>query len=148
MNDLIIKSRLNFADELDRWVQMSDSEVYYNTRSKMIVRRQFDAMCRYLEDRLKLLIMVRQKACGGVSSMLFFLCIIHSICIVKFLRAVHNRRPQPGGGSLATADILRTKGFFSCECSQFLEQQTSDFSKFMVCPHGQEGGGPFWTKRE
>jgi len=29
--------------------------------------------------------------------------------------------------------------FFRCGRPQFLEQKTSDFSKFMVCPHGQGG---------
>jgi len=39
--------------------------------------------------------------------------------------------------------IFRTwgRGFFRCGCPHFLVQKNSDFSKFLVCPHGQEGGG-------
>jgi len=47
---------------------------------------------------------------------------------ITLLGAVHKRRPQSGERGLP----MRT--------STLLVQKTSDFSKFMVCPHGQEGG--------
>jgi len=37
--------------------------------------------------------------------------------------------------------ILRTGGFFRCGRPHFLVKNTSDFSKFMVCPHGQRRRG-------
>jgi len=42
---------------------------------------------------------------------------------------------------MSSADILRTRErvFFRCGRPHFLEKKTSDFSKFMVCPHGQGG---------
>jgi len=53
------------------------------------------------------------------------------------LVAVYKRRPQ--SGELSSADILRIRerGFFRSGYPYFLEQKLSDFSKFMVCPHGQ-----------
>jgi len=49
-------------------------------------------------------------------------------------------RSQGGGRrGLSSAGILRTRqgGFFRCGRPHFLVQNTSDFSKLMVCPHGQ-----------
>jgi len=39
---------------------------------------------------------------------------------------------------LSSADIFR---FFGCGRPNFLAQKTSEFSKFMVCQHGQGGRG-------
>jgi len=58
--------------------------------------------------------------------------------------AVHKRRPQSEGGSLSSAD-KKGGGFFWCGRPHFLVQKNSDFSKFMVCPHGQEGLNQ-WTR--
>jgi len=46
-----------------------------------------------------------------------------------------------GKRGLSCADILRTRGegVFRCGRLHFLAKKTSDFSKFMVCPHGQRG---------
>jgi len=46
---------------------------------------------------------------------------------------VHKRRPQ--SGDLYNAD----KGGYSDANVRLLVQKTSDFSKFIVCPHGQRG---------
>jgi len=35
----------------------------------------------------------------------------------------------------------RGRGYFKCGRPHILVQNTSDFLKFMVCPHGQEGRG-------
>jgi len=56
------------------------------------------------------------------------------------LEAVHKRRPQSGWRGVCP---VRTfcgqgwRGFFRCGRPHFLVQKTSDFSKFMVYPHGQ-----------
>jgi len=50
------------------------------------------------------------------------------------LGAVHKRRPQSGG--LSSAD-KEGGGFFRCGRPHFLAQKTPDFSKLMVCSHGQ-----------
>jgi len=55
-----------------------------------------------------------------------------------YLGAVHKRRPQLGG--LSSADILRTKREISDADVRTLWCKKSDFSKFMVCPHGQGEG--------
>jgi len=52
--------------------------------------------------------------------------------------AVHKRRPQSGGICLVRTFCGQGGGFFRCGRLHFLVQKTSDFSKFMVCPHGQE----------
>jgi len=64
---------------------------------------------------------------------------------INLLRAVHKRRPQLGRREgLYSADILRTRGegfcrwrFFRCGRPSFLAQKSLDFSKFMLCLHGQ-----------
>jgi len=46
-------------------------------------------------------------------------------------------------GGLSSADIFVDKGegeIFSCRRPHFLVHNTSHFSKFMVCPHGQGVG--------
>jgi len=57
-------------------------------------------------------------------------------------------------GGLSSADILQTRwrGFFKCGRLHFLAQKTSEFSIFLVCPHGQgglsqcgQGGGEFFA---
>jgi len=50
--------------------------------------------------------------------------------------AVHKRRPQSGGRGVCPVRT-RGEGFFRCGRPHFLVQKTLDFSKFMVCPHGQ-----------
>jgi len=60
--------------------------------------------------------------------------------MLRVLGTVHKRRPQSGG--LSSADILQTRGlseFFRYGLPHFLEQKNLDFSKCMVCPHGQRG---------
>jgi len=47
------------------------------------------------------------------------------------------------GGSLFNADKGRGV-FFRCGRPHFLVQITSDFLKFMVCPHGQGGLSQCW----
>jgi len=49
---------------------------------------------------------------------------------------VYKRRPQSGG----FVQCGQGGGFFRYGRPHFLEQKTSEFSKFLVCPHGQEGG--------
>jgi len=47
-----------------------------------------------------------------------------------------------GGRGFCPVRILRTRGewgFFRRGRLHFLEQKTLDFSKFLVCPHGQGG---------
>jgi len=44
-----------------------------------------------------------------------------------------------GERDLSSVDILQTRGIFRCGRPHFLVQKTSDFSKFMVCLHRQEG---------
>jgi len=51
--------------------------------------------------------------------------------------AVHKRRPQSGGERV-----------FKCKRPHFLVQKASEFSKFIVCPHGQEGVEPVRTRRK
>jgi len=41
------------------------------------------------------------------------------------------------GWGLSIAEFFGQGGFFKCGRPHFLMQKTSDFSKFMVCPHGQ-----------
>jgi len=55
------------------------------------------------------------------------------------LGAVHKRRPQSGG--LSSADILRTRGILQMRTSALFFKKTPNFSKFIVCPHGQGGKG-------
>jgi len=61
------------------------------------------------------------------------------------LGAAHKRRPQSNGGrDMSCADILRTKGEGSSsdvDVRTFWCKKTLDFTKFIVCPHGQGG----WT---
>jgi len=47
------------------------------------------------------------------------------------------------GVGVSSADILRIRrrGFFRRGHPHYLVQKTSDFSKFMMCPHGQGEGG-------
>jgi len=63
-----------------------------------------------------------------------------------FLGAVHKIHPQAGGRwGLSRADIFRTreKKVLQMRTMQtsthFGEKKSSDFLKFMVCPHGQGG---------
>jgi len=50
---------------------------------------------------------------------------------VPFIKDVHSKE-----------GLYNKKGeFFRCECPHLLVQKTLDFSKFMVCPHGQGGRG-------
>jgi len=47
-------------------------------------------------------------------------------------------------------DIFRTRGFLDA-VTHFSVQRTSEFLKFIVCPHGQEGGvsaNILWTRAE
>jgi len=46
---------------------------------------------------------------------------------------------SPGG--LSNADIFRQGSFFRRGRLHFLVRKTSDFSKFMECPHDQGGEG-------
>jgi len=56
------------------------------------------------------------------------------------LGAVLNRRRQSEKEGLSRADILRQGGRGSSDADvHTFWCKTSDFSKFMVCPHGQEG---------
>jgi len=52
--------------------------------------------------------------------------------------------------TLSNADILRTRGFFRCGRLHFFVQKSSDFLKFVVCPHGQGRGWAsadiLWTR--
>jgi len=57
--------------------------------------------------------------------------IVHNAML---LGAVRNRRSQSGEGGLSSAD---KGGFFRCGRPHVLVQKTSDFLKFMVCPHRQ-----------
>jgi len=57
------------------------------------------------------------------------------------LGAVHKGCPQ---SDLSSADILPTRGLFRCGHPHFLAQN-SDFSKFIVYPHGQGGVEPLRT---
>jgi len=56
----------------------------------------------------------------------------------------HKRRSPLGERGFSSANIFSDKGreeFFGCERPHFLVENTSDFSKFIVCPHGQGGRG-------
>jgi len=44
-------------------------------------------------------------------------------------------------GRLYSADILRTRGVLQMWMFALFGAKSSDFLKFMVCPHGQGGGG-------
>jgi len=65
------------------------------------------------------------------------------------LGTVHKGRPQSRG--LSSVDIFRTRGrgLFQMR-SGFLQMrlQNPDFSKFMVCPHGQGGGRGGWASTD
>jgi len=47
---------------------------------------------------------------------------------------------------LSSADIFRTRGVLQMRTFALLEVKSSDFSKFMMCPHGQGGKG--WTSAD
>jgi len=51
--------------------------------------------------------------------------------------SIKDIRNQGGGGRLFSADILRTREILQMRTSILFGAKTSDFSKFMVCPHGQ-----------
>jgi len=60
------------------------------------------------------------------------------------LGAVHERHRQSRGErGLSSADISRTKRRdpSGADVHTLLVQKPADFSKFMVCPHGQGGRG-------
>jgi len=63
-----------------------------------------------------------------------------NVTVQKLLWVVRKRHPQSGERGLLSADIFRTKGkgVFQMQTSELF---ASDFSKIMVCPHEQEGGG-------
>jgi len=69
----------------------------------------------------------------------------HVRCVHVAFGAVHKRRLQSGEeGNFVQYWHFADKGgggFFRCGRPHFLAQKTSDFSKFMMCPHGQEGRG-------
>jgi len=52
------------------------------------------------------------------------------------------------GGWVSSADIFRTKEFFRCGRPHFFVQKTSEFSKFIVYPHGKGGSEPVRTRGE
>jgi len=63
-------------------------------------------------------------------------------CAPSFqLEAVYKRRPQSGGRRFVQFGHFADKGEggLQMHSPQFLAQKTSDFLKFMVCPHGQGG---------
>jgi len=55
--------------------------------------------------------------------------------------AVHSGRPHSRGRRFVQCGHFMKKGegIFRCGRPHLLMQKTSDFSKFMVCPHGQGG---------
>jgi len=53
------------------------------------------------------------------------------------IKDVHSQR----GRGLSNADILRTRGVLQMRTSALFAAKPSNFSKFMVCPHGQERRG-------
>jgi len=63
--------------------------------------------------------------------------------------AVHKDVRRQAEGGLSNANILRSNGIgvLQIRTSALLVQKTSDFSKFMVYPHGQGGEEvePGWT---
>jgi len=62
--------------------------------------------------------------------------------LVVLFGAVHKIRLQSGGrGFVQCEQGGREGGFFRCGRPHFWRQITSDFSKFMTCPHGQGGRG-------
>jgi len=56
------------------------------------------------------------------------------------LGVVHKRCPQSGGGGLSSVDTFGQgrRGVLRMRTPALLAKKTSDFSKFIVCPHGQE----------
>jgi len=54
---------------------------------------------------------------------------------------IKNVRSQEGEGFVQCGHFSDKRGFFRCGRPHFLVQKTSDFLKFMVCPHGQGGKG-------
>jgi len=71
--------------------------------------------------------------------------------LFALLGAVHRRRPQSGERGFVQCG----QGVLQMRTSILFGAKTSDFSKFMVCPHGQWGGrrrvsqcGYFTNKRE
>jgi len=70
-------------------------------------------------------------------------------CDKHFFQGFRNVLPfTVKGGPVRT--FYGQGGFFRCERLHLLVQKTLDISKFMVCPHGQEGGrfGPVRTREE
>jgi len=58
--------------------------------------------------------------------------------MVRLLGAVHKRRPQ--SGRFVQCGHFADKGN-STDVRTYLYIKTSNFSKFILCPHGQRGGG-------
>jgi len=54
---------------------------------------------------------------------------------------INKRRSQLEEGGCPVRRFCGQGEFFKCGRSHFLERNTTDFSKFMVCPHGQGGRG-------
>jgi len=44
-------------------------------------------------------------------------------------------------GHITLGAVHKERSYFRCRCPHFLVQKTLEFSKFMVCGHGQEGRG-------
>jgi len=63
--------------------------------------------------------------------------------VINPLGAVHAGRPHSGEGDFVQCG----QGVLQMRTSAFLMQKTSDFSKFMMCPHGQGGLEPVRTGR-
>jgi len=59
----------------------------------------------------------------------------------NLLGAVHKSRPKSGRRGFVQCVHFpgKGKGVFRCEGPHFLVQKSSDFSKFMVCPHRHGG---------
>jgi len=57
------------------------------------------------------------------------------------LGAVHKGRHRQGEEVVQCGHFVdKGEGFFRCGRPHFLAQKTSDFSKCVVCPHGQGEG--------
>jgi len=62
--------------------------------------------------------------------------------------SIKDVRSQEVWGGLPSTDILRTSeegGFFRCGRPALFGVKNKNFSKFMVCPHGQGGVEPVRT---
>jgi len=63
----------------------------------------------------------------------------------RAFRGLHKRRSQSGSRGFVQyghfADKEEEGEFFRCGRSHCLMKKPLVFSKFMLCPHGQEGGG-------